>query len=124
MVNNKSLERLPVGTTVLFDYLTRLTPAYDLQTGVFTCPQSGLYVFSIFVDSATEQTAFVQMLIDGTPYTSASTGGGRFETGGNLVILDVKKGSRVWVKTFYVNDQSLMPGRTTFSGVLIHRVDA
>jgi hypothetical protein len=119
------LNDVPIHTTIIFDYLVHYTGStYDVSTGVFTCPTSGLYLFSVFIESHTVNTeATVTLKMEGTPYMSVvseRSDDGEDDTGGNVCLLTVNKGERVWVETYQNDKQSFWLGFTTFSGVLIH----
>ncbi|XP_060604871.1 cerebellin-1-like [Ruditapes philippinarum] len=122
---NTELNDVPIHTTVIFDFLIYDTGTnYDDSTGVFTSPTSGLYLFSVFIETHSVNTeALVNLMKEGQPYMFvASDRGNDVEdnTGGNVCLLTVNKGERVWVKTILHDKQSFWIGFTTFSGVLIH----
>ncbi|XP_060578283.1 complement C1q tumor necrosis factor-related protein 5-like [Ruditapes philippinarum] len=120
------LDNVALHSTVVFDHpIFRVTHSYDASTGVFTCPTSGLYLFSVFIAThKTDTEALVYLVLDGNPYMSVisdRSSDGENDSGGNVVMLPVNKGQRVWVETDINDKQSFWPSFTTFSGVLIHQ---
>ncbi|XP_045208185.1 collagen alpha-1(VIII) chain-like [Mercenaria mercenaria] len=117
------LTGLPVGKTIVFDTMvTSTTDYYNNATGIFTCPHAGLYLFAIFVESSGGE-AVIALKRDGVDYISAISEPGKVgddDSGGNVVLLPLADGERVWVETDNP-DMSLWPHFTTFSGVLIDR---
>jgi hypothetical protein len=123
---NNILDNVALHSTIVFDHIIyRVTHSYDASTGVFTCPTSGLYLFSVFIAThKTNTEALVYLVLDGNPYMSVisdRSSDGENDTGGNVVLLPVYKGQRVWVETFVNDNQSFSHSFTTFSGVLIHQ---
>ena len=120
------LTDVPVHSIIKFDHLIHWTgTTYDVSTGVFTCPTSGLYLFSVFIEANTAGTeAQVHLIKEGGAYMSAVSEGSvdsEDDTGGNVCLISVNKGERVWVETYGNDKQSIWHTFTTFSGVLIYR---
>lgn len=121
---NKKLHGLPLGTTIIYDQiLYNAGGGYDGTTGIFTCPISGVYMFAIFVESFTLRTAIIELVIDGNDSlisaVSEQAVDGQDNTGGNVLIVHVVKGQRVWARTYDSDNQDIYPYFTTMSGVLI-----
>ena len=119
------LNDVPLHTTIKFDHLNDwVGDHYDVSTGIFTCPTSGLYLFSVFIESnSVGREAVVGLMKEGIPFINVVSE--RFDadeddTGGNVCLVNVNKGEQVWVETYQNDKQSFWPGFTTFSGVLIH----
>ncbi|KAL4239845.1 positive regulation of adiponectin secretion [Mactra antiquata] len=114
---------LPLGSTVLFDNVHyNAGSAYDPSTGVFTCPRSGMYLFSIYVSATTATEANIEIKINGRDYIAAVSEpilAQQDTTGGNTLVQHIQQGDSVWVETIGVNNQHLYKHYTSFSGVLI-----
>lgn len=120
------LTNVPIHTTIKFDTMIHHTASYyDPNTGVFTCPTSGLYLFSVFIAPNVEGIeSMVSLKKDGTTFMSViaeASFNGEDINSGNVVLLTVTKGEQLWVETFDNDNQSFWKGVTTFSGVLIQR---
>lgn len=96
---------------------------YDTSTGIFTCPRSGMYLFAIFVEAVDASPAAALVLtINGKHWLDAVSeryATGHDSTGGNILVQHIQEGDRVWVETYYHDNQDLYNGFTTFSCVLI-----
>ena len=96
---------------------------YDPNTGIFTCPTSGLYLFSVFISPHVRNIeSMVSLMKDGDSFMSViveSNFDAEDINSGNVVLLSVQKGERLWVETYDNDNQSFWKGVTTFSGVLI-----
>jgi hypothetical protein len=113
-----------VDTVISFgDVILNQGGGYDPQTGIFTAPDDGLYsftwafltkkggtiYFSAMVDNETKVRSCVKNLQD--DYISTS---------GHL-LYDLKKGSQVWIQTFYLQATYVHANSYTyFSG---HRIN-
>nr|XP_034335564.1 paramyosin-like [Crassostrea gigas] len=97
---------------------------YNPSTGIFTAPTAGTYVFYVSVQSAHQNTIYLDIVLNGFSKVRAmawydSGSSVRItQTGTNLVILHLQTGDRVWVKrhsgTGYASHYDTPV--TTFSG--------
>ena len=115
---------LPVGHTVQYDGVgNNYGDGYDINTGIFTCPTSGLYLFAFFADSTKGAEVNLVLKVNGEIYTNLIAQPS-FDhqdlMGGNVRPVRIDKGDRVWVEVSF-HETSLWKVFTTFSGVLIHR---
>jgi hypothetical protein len=90
---------------------------YDPNTGVFTAPVHGHFVFFVNVQSYESNSIFTYLV--GKITTMAYTGS--FSAGPNLAVLRLQKGDTVWVKHisgtgYHTHSDAPI---TTFSGFLI-----
>ncbi|KAL4223026.1 positive regulation of adiponectin secretion [Mactra antiquata] len=127
---NDHVHDLPVGSTVIYDRIYYNAGGhYDSSTGVFTCPQNGLYLFSVFVESfsaSSVSTATVGIVINGQQYAvavSEPTQYGHDASGGDVLVHHLQQGDRVWVETYQHDNQDLTHAFNSFSGVLIQSTD-
>ena len=116
------------GSTLVFpDVIYSEGKGYDSNTGVFTAPTEGTYLFYISIQSAYQKNIFLDIVLNGSikvrslaHYGSGSTIN-IHQTGTNLVILYLTVGDRVWVKraagTGYYSDSSHI---CTFSGIRLY----
>nr|XP_022295454.1 paramyosin-like [Crassostrea virginica] len=117
-----------VGSTLVFpDVIYSEGKGYDSNTGVFTAPTEGTYLFYISTQSKYQKYIFLDIVLNGASkvrsmahYTSGSAIG-IHQTGTNLVILYLTVGDRVWVKradgTGYYSDSAHI---CTFSGIRLY----
>ena len=110
------------GTMVYDAVTTNIGNAYDKQTGIFTAPAAGTYVFFIncmSVDSSTEES---YILVDGSAVGSCYSSKPRAmtsEQGGTLTTVHLTAGQRVWVRILQ-NAENVRGYRwNTFSGFLL-----
>jgi len=115
---------LPVGHTIKYDGVgNNYGNGYDPNTGVFTCPTTGLYHFNIYVHPTNDALAAVSLRKDGVGYTHAiaePSFTGQDIVGGSARPFRLDKGDRVWVEVIE-QETSLWSSYTTFSGHLINR---
>ena len=115
---------LPVGHTIKYDGVgNNYGDGYDSNTGIFTCPTAGLYLFTIFIEPSTDVQAAASLIKNGLKYTHAiaqPSFNAQDIMGSSARPFWLDKGERVWVEV--VNQQtSLWKSYTTFSGHLVHR---
>ncbi|XP_078310377.1 uncharacterized protein LOC111105588 [Crassostrea virginica] len=116
------------GSTLVFpDVIYSEGKGYDSNTGVFTAPTEGTYLFYISIQSAFRRYSHFDVVLNGSTkvqslawYDSGSTIR-IHQTGTNLVILYLTVGDRVWVKRaggvgYYSNDKHVC----TFSGIRLY----
>nr|XP_022292209.1 uncharacterized protein LOC111103316 isoform X3 [Crassostrea virginica] len=116
------------GSTLVFpDVIYSEGKGYDSNTGVFTAPTEGTYLFYISIQSAFQKYSHFDVVFNGSTkvqslawYDSGSTIR-IHQTGTNLVILYLTVGDRVWVKRaggvgYYSNDKHVC----TFSGIRLY----
>ncbi|XP_078323210.1 uncharacterized protein LOC111105586 isoform X3 [Crassostrea virginica] len=115
------------GSTLVFpDVIYSEGKGYDSNTGVFTAPTEGTYLFYISIQSAKNKWNYYDIVLNGSSkvrslawYNSGSIE--IHQTGTNLVILYLTVGDRVWVKrgggTGYYSDSSHI---CTFSGIRLY----
>ena len=116
------------GSTLVFpDVIYSEGKGYDSNTGVFTAPTEGTYLFYISIQSAYQKYIYLDIVLNGSykvrsiaHYGSGSTININ-QTGTNLVILYLTVGDSVWVKRgggtgYYSNSYHVC----TFSGVRLY----
>ncbi|XP_077980421.1 uncharacterized protein LOC144435687 [Glandiceps talaboti] len=118
-----SLVRVSSDTTIIYNKVySNIGNGYDVSTGKFTCPVSGMYVFMISaLRYPNNDNLFVCIMKNTTklPCVFANSSGNR-ESGANSVIIDVQQGDEIWARlgsghSLFSNTN----GFTTFSGYLL-----
>lgn len=102
--------------------------AFNIHTGIFLCPHSGVYLFAINIESQAAGTIAAKLVVDGrNQIDTIATGGigpGYLVMGTNIALLHVTAGESVWVATYRFNDVTLFDTNdhrfTSFSGVLLY----
>jgi hypothetical protein len=122
--------RNPVaGDTIVFtDIVLNLGESYNTDTGVFTVPLGGIYLFTVQLCIYKSQPFDYGLVIDDVYIDKA-----RYRHNNNgaschklTTTVSVKPGNKVWVKVIYLSGsgQILLHSDTSywtsFSGVLIH----
>ena len=102
--------------------------AYNRNTGVFTTPADGVYLFTFAVADFRVHQLFVDLVVNGSIKSSAITDvvtPYKDMQGGNAVILRLVTGDSVWLQIDTVESGDSLDGRdsyraTTFSGVFLY----
>ena len=112
---------LTQGQTIVFDTLKQnFGNAYNSHTGIFTCPKSGLYFFTLSIIANGGVITETKLLVNETPvmYTF-SAGESTLDSGTNSVIVPMKTGDDARV-VFHHFDPNIYGGPwSTFTGFLI-----
>ncbi|XP_052760337.1 caprin-2-like [Mya arenaria] len=124
------LPNTAAGTIIKFDQIiNNYGSHYNSNTGKFTVPVSGMYLFIFYIASHSEGTtnqAHVGLYVDKTLKTAAisdSTNGDNNDNGGNSVIVQLDREQEVYIKTYTWPDKhDIWAWKTTFSGALLHSV--
>ena len=109
------------GTLVFDVVILNLGNGYNPSTGVFTSPVAGTYVFYVTAIEYNKQYLYADIVLNSVSKVKLvgdNTAG--YQTGTNMVVLNLQKGDSVWVK--HVSGQgywSTSVPATTFSGFLI-----
>lgn len=117
--------------TVFPEILINEQAAYDTTTGEFTCPVSGIYMFSVVIAVRGSGESWIRLKVNGgVIFNAVAEGSGSSSQdlqGGNMAIVKLNKGDRVWV-----SGSGSLPGNSggnsntrtsTFTGVLLHPTD-
>ncbi|XP_056014490.1 uncharacterized protein LOC130046569 [Ostrea edulis] len=108
------------GTLVFPRVVYNIGGGYDPNTGVFTAPVDGHFVFFVNVQSFSSNSIHTYLVLNGTPKVQTMAYSD-YTSGPNLAVLRLHKGDRVWVK-HYAGTGYFTQGDapiTTFSGFLI-----
>ena len=114
------------GEKIVFPYLiSNVGNGYDVSTGIFTAPFDGVYLFTCFLASHTDEIK-ADLVVNGLPKVGISaiaTSGssGHFGAAGNALPIALVTGDRVWIQ--HVSGSVIWSHSgapyTTFSGHLI-----
>ncbi|KAK3588168.1 hypothetical protein CHS0354_012233 [Potamilus streckersoni] len=118
------VRHLGINQAIEYDgVLTNEGNVYNAHTGIFTCPQDGLYL-TFFVTTINNQSVWVQLMVDDVNVSDAvsySLRDSQDDQGGNVAILRLRMGQSVWTSTHYHGDSILVANtefqHMTFSGV-------
>ncbi|XP_069107912.1 heavy metal-binding protein HIP-like [Argopecten irradians] len=93
-------ESLITHQTVLFPrVILNEGSAYDNLTGVFTCPESGVYHFSVTIMTFFNGEVETELVVNGNQVMLNYAGGNlRYNQGTNSVLVRLDVGDRVWVR--------------------------
>lgn len=96
--------------------------AFNVSSGKFLCPQSGIYLFSFNLHSEGLGLTVAKLVVDGiNQLDGISTN--LNEMGGNTAVLRLTAGQSVWVANYLRSDVELWDEDgyryTSFSGVLL-----
>ena len=114
------------GEKIVFPYLiSNVGDGYDVSTGIFTAPFDGVYLFTCFLASHTDEIK-ADLVVNGMPKVGipaiATSGShGHFGAAGNDLPVALVSGDRVWIQ--YVAGSVIWTYSrapySTFSGYLI-----
>ena len=123
---DKTVAHLGINHIIPFDkVLLNEGNAFNTHTGIFHCPQSGVYLFSFNIESNNYGVIAAKLVVDGKNQIDAVAGGNDnvYTTGGVTAIVPVLSGQSVWVATYRINDVTLFNADvmhyTSFSGALL-----
>ncbi|KAK3105058.1 hypothetical protein FSP39_016358 [Pinctada imbricata] len=99
--------------------ITNRGGAYDSNTGIFTCPSPGAYVFTWSSMSGRDsEECAVYIVHNGVKLMESDSdneGNHQYEVASNTITLVLVKGDRVWIQTTHGNNCMGYP-YTGFSG--------
>ncbi|XP_063399666.1 complement C1q-like protein 4 [Mytilus trossulus] len=114
------------GRRLIFDVpTTNQGNGYNSNTGVFTCPKTGTYVFVLVVRLYSAYHSIQLMINNSVNGTSFHNAQNDDNTSSSTVVVNVSKGDTVYVRTHSKykgvgNIHTNTYGRTTFSGWLLN----
>nr|XP_022287172.1 myosin-11-like [Crassostrea virginica] len=94
---------------------------YSSSSGKFTAPRDGTYVFTVTAVSFGSNYLSLDIVHDGVrKVRTYSSDTARYQTGTNLVVLELDRGDAVWVKRYYGQGYyTYSVPLTTFSGFIL-----
>lgn len=118
---------LSLGSTIIFDSILHQDGnGYNAADGVFTCPVTGVYMFSVALHGRHEKHGFdilaALLVVDSNIKTYVVSEGhhtGQYHQASSLIILRVHEGQRVWVHS-YSKTAKVFRSFSTFSGALLY----
>ena len=112
------------GTLIFNSVILNVCNGYNPSTRVFTSPVAGTYVFYVTTMEYNKQNLRVDIVLNSASkvrtigYSDAA-----FQTGTNMVVLNLNKGDSVWVRHYvgkgYYTDSVPI---TTFTGFLVGEI--
>ncbi|XP_053376348.1 complement C1q tumor necrosis factor-related protein 2-like [Mercenaria mercenaria] len=124
---SQRIDHMGVGHHVVFDkILTNDGAGYNSNTGIFTVPDTGLYLFTYSVNDHFDRS-MLQLVVDGSnlvdiivdPDSSTEEA-----MSGNTAIIHVSQGQSVWIQEYHIHDGSIWSDNTgrycKFSGGLLY----
>ena len=112
------------GTLIFNSVILNVGNGYNPSTGVFTSPAAGTYVFYVTAVESIKQDLRVDIVLNSvSKVRTIGFHDAAFQTGTNMVVLNLKKGDSVWVrhyfgKGFYTDSVPI----TTFTGFLVEEI--
>ena len=108
------------GNIIKFDNaVTNIGGAYDEQTGIFTCPVAGLYMFFSSIKTAYEHWLNFAIIKEGVELVKLTSGQAEVMHGVNMVIVECAFLENVWVQCIANGDYIPGDSYSTFSGTLL-----
>ena len=109
------------GTLIFTSVILNVGNGYNPSTGVFTSPVAGTYVFYVTAVEYDKQYLKVDIVLNSvSKVRTRADNDAAFQTGTNMVVLNLQKGDSVWVryasgKGYYTYSVPF----TTFTGFLV-----
>ena len=94
---------LTAGAIITFETIKQnYGNAYDPQTGIFTCPKSGLYFFAVTIMAYPGKPTQTKLVHNGSAIAYSYSAGtpNFYNTGSKSIIVALHMGDRVWLE-FY-----------------------
>ena len=108
---------------VIFDnVISNFGSAFDPQSSVFTCPVTGVYMFSVHLMGLAGSHAQVALFVDaGVVFQVISDNiRGAYNPASNVAFASCYQGQSVWIKTFLRSNQQIYEySYTSFSAMLM-----
>lgn len=96
---SQSLTNLKPGQTVVYNLVeTNVGSSYNQHTGHFTCPRSGLYLFTLTTLSESGKHLQLDLVLNGRNVISVTSQGPGFQQSSNSKVLHVNQGEALWVR--------------------------
>ena len=109
------------GTLIFNSVILNVGNGYNPSTGVFTSPMTGTYVFYVTAVEYNKQDLYVDIVLNSvSKVRTLAENSAAFQTGTNMVVLNLQKGDSVWVS--YAGGKGYYTGSvpiTTFTGLLV-----
>lgn len=109
------------GTLMFNVVITNVGNGYNPSTGVFTSPGEGTYVFYVSALEYQQQYLGLEIVLNNVPKVRLiGDSAAAYQTGTNMVALNLQKGDSVWVRHYQGKGYySYGIPVTTFSGFLL-----
>ena len=129
VVTPADLTNLGAGQTIIFDkVITNTRHCYDTNTGIFTSPRKGVYVFEMALMVSPGIDQYLEFTKDGQSVMlnfGHSCGTQLYQSSSRTVTLELEKDSKVWIRTILGSTPPHGAGRvhgygfSTFSGWML-----
>ena len=109
------------GTLIFNSVILNIGTGYNPSTGVFTSPVAGTYVFYVTAVEYLKQHLNIEIVLNSlSKVRMMGNSDAAYQTGTNMVVLNLQMGDNVWVKHAYGKGYytESVP-TTTFTGFLI-----
>ena len=109
------------GTLIFTSVILNVGNGYNPSTGVFTSPVAGTYVFYVTAVEYSKGDLYVDIVLNSvSKVRTIGDGNSAYQTGTNMVVLNLQKGDSVWVRRYTGKGYaSASVPLTTFTGFLI-----
>ena len=109
------------GTLIFNSVILNVGNGYNPSTGVFTSPMTGTFVFYVTAVEYSKQYLMVDIVLNSvSKVRTIGESNAGYQTGTNMVVLNLQKGDSVWVRHYsgkgYFTDSVPI---TTFTGLLV-----
>lgn len=110
---------------ITFDHvITNIGGAYNGKSGIFACYQPGVYVFYWVITNKDRTWMDSELVVNGIEQCQAFSDSGNhddYAVASNVVVVDLKKGDQVWIRSgTWHNAQFGGERRSSFSGWLLY----